>query len=92
MYVYYLFLPWYTSSDDGCYDAHDIKILTTSGVNIFHVDRTLYGEDVLQKINEAITASESLHKMYPEKYHRPIGLAVTMTINELIDIDDRVSK
>ncbi|XP_072939984.1 pyruvate kinase 2-like isoform X2 [Epargyreus clarus] len=78
------------TTNDGCYDAHDIKILTKSGVNIFNVDRIIYGEDVFQKHKAAIIASEKLHEMYPERHHRPIGLAVIMTITELIDIDNRV--
>ncbi|PZC86606.1 hypothetical protein B5X24_HaOG206167 [Helicoverpa armigera] len=75
---------------NGIYDGYDINALTKAGVNIFNVDMTLNDTDYFNSIKGALEFAENVPKILISSYHTPIGLSVTISANNPIEVDDRV--
>ncbi|XP_030028120.2 pyruvate kinase isoform X2 [Manduca sexta] len=72
------------------YDTYDIQALLTTGVNIFNIDRTVHDGYFYEKVKGIIKNTNEICECYPSSYYRPIGLSVTMSVLEPVDIDNEV--
>lgn len=76
---------------DHQYDPFDINALKNAGVNIFNIDLTKADQDYYEKIKDSILEAQSMPELIKCSYNTPVTLSVTMSINNPIEIDDRVS-
>ncbi|KAJ8733333.1 hypothetical protein PYW08_001631 [Mythimna loreyi] len=72
------------------YNGYDIRSLTNVGVNIFNVDMTKYDVEFFNTIRDALALSATMPEMIPTAYYTPVALSVIMSVNDPIDVDDRV--
>ncbi|KAJ8727534.1 hypothetical protein PYW07_001653 [Mythimna separata] len=72
------------------YDGYNIHCLTNVGVNIFNIDMTKHNTEYFNAIRDAMASSASMPEMIPCAYYTPVALSVTMSVNDPIDVDDRV--
>lgn len=78
-------------SENESYDGYDIRALVSAGVNIINVDMTIHDNGFFQKIKNDIDFFEKIPDNVSSVYI-PIALSVTMSANNPIDFDERVSK
>uniref|UniRef100_A0A2A4JEA5 Pyruvate kinase C-terminal domain-containing protein n=1 Tax=Heliothis virescens TaxID=7102 RepID=A0A2A4JEA5_HELVI len=76
--------------NDSNYGGYDIDTLSNAGVNIFNVDMTHHDTEFFNRIKNAVEFAQSVPKMVKSTYYTPIGLSVTISANDPIEIDDRV--
>lgn len=93
MYVFIiiLYLSNVTFIDEN-YDGYDIRSLTNVGVNIFNIDMTQHNAEFFQTIKDAMEFSTKMPEMFPTAYYTPVAMSVTLSANDPIDVDDRVSQ
>ncbi|XP_022825613.1 pyruvate kinase-like [Spodoptera litura] len=71
------------------YDRYDIRALVNAGVNIINVDMTIHNNGFFQQIKIAVDFFEKIPQIMPSLYI-PVGLSVTMSALNPIDLDNRV--
>ncbi|XP_075972045.1 uncharacterized protein LOC142973898 isoform X2 [Anticarsia gemmatalis] len=71
-------------------NGYDVYLRLDAGVNIFNVDLTKHDVTFLENIIEAITMCEKRSDRCTTTLRRPIGLSVTMSVKEPLEVDDRV--
>ncbi|XP_026737530.1 pyruvate kinase-like isoform X2 [Trichoplusia ni] len=72
------------------YDPYDINALKNAGVNIFNIDLTKANQEYYEKIKDSILEAQSMPELIKCSYNTPVTLSVTMSVNNPIEIDDRV--
>ncbi|RVE43525.1 hypothetical protein evm_011810 [Chilo suppressalis] len=71
-------------------DVDDIYRLLCNGVNIFNIDRTIQKEELYDYLKEAVCEAVLIPRMYPSLYIRSVALSITMSVNNPIEVDDRI--
>ncbi|VVD01351.1 unnamed protein product [Leptidea sinapis] len=76
--------------DKRQYSAHDIHSLVLSGVSIFNIDRNIHSEQYFVDIKSAIKGAQKIPEIHPSQYYTPVTLAITMSIESPVAVDEDV--